>query len=308
MMDVVTVGWLTVDDIVLTDGTCHMGVLGGGALYSAVGARIFTARVGIHSVCGRPYAERARAEIAGRDIDPSGIATIDGNGLELWLLHESGTHKQQIPKLGSSTAADMDRHRGPVGADLRRAGAFHVAPQTPAGSIANARELAALPHRPVVTMDILSDVFIDKTLYADLSFLDDLDAFLPSESEILRIWGASSIAVWIGDAARRRGCHMVAKLGEEGSLVAEAGSGRLLHVPALAVDVVDTTGAGDAYCGGFVAGLGAGRPLEVCAAMGTVAASYVVEACGALATARPTAEDRDRRLASALGRVRPYTS
>jgi ribokinase len=101
---------------------------------------------------------------------------------------------------------------------------------------------------------------------------------------------------------------MVAKLGEEGSLVAEAGSGRLLHVPALAVDVVDTTGAGDAYCGGFVAGLGAGRPLEVCAAMGTVAASYVVEACGALATARPTAEDRDRRLASALGRVRPYTS
>jgi ribokinase len=157
-------------------------------------------------------------------------------------------------------------------------------------------------------MDILSDVFIDKTLYADLAFLDDLDAFLPSESEIQRIWGAPSIAVFIADAAHRHRCHMVAKLGQEGSLLAEAGTGRLIHVPALTVDVVDTTGAGDGYCGGFVAGLGDGRPLEVAAAMGTVAASYVVEACGALATARPSPEDRDRRLAAVLAGIRPYSS
>jgi ribokinase len=157
-------------------------------------------------------------------------------------------------------------------------------------------------------MDILSDVFIDRTLYADLDFLDDLDAFLPSESEILRIWDPPSIAVFIADAARRHGCHMVAKLGEEGSLLAEAGTGRLIHVPALSVDVVDTTGAGDGYCGGFVAALGDGRPLEVAAAMGTVAASYVVEACGALATERPSANERDRRLADVLASVRPYSS
>jgi sugar/nucleoside kinase (ribokinase family) len=308
MTDVVTVGWLTVDDIVLVDGTCRMGVLGGGALYSAVGARIFAEGVAIHSVCGRPYAEKARIDIAERGIDPSGIATIDGRGLELWLLHESQTHKQQLPKIGSSTAADMDRHRGPVTAPLSAARAFHVAPQSPAGSIANARDLAALPHRPVVTMDILSDVFIDRTLYADLAFLDDLDAFLPSESEILRIWGVPSIADFIGESARRHTCHIVAKLGEEGSLVAESGSGRLIHVPAFPVDVVDTTGAGDGYCGGFVAGLGAGLALDVAAAMGTVAASYVVEACGALATARPSAEDRDRRLAAVLAGIRSFSS
>jgi ribokinase len=69
------------------------------------------------------------------------------------------------------------------------------------------------------------------------------------------------------------------------------------------VSVVDTTGAGDAYCGGFLAGLVAGRPVAECAAMGTVSASYVIEACGALATARVEAADRDGRLERIVERV-----
>jgi sugar/nucleoside kinase (ribokinase family) len=308
MMDVVTIGWLTVDDIVLTDGCCHRSVLGGGALYSAVGADIFSEAVGIHSVCGKPYVERAVAEIAARGIDPSGIATMPGNGLELWLLHESATDKQQLPKLTSSSANDMDRHRGAVGQAYRKAAGFHIAPQSPAGSVANALDLSCLSHRPVITMDILSDVFIDKTLYYDLDFLRHLSAFLPSEAEIVRIWGAPSTPAWLTRAAKGQACHMIAKLGGEGSLVCEAQTGRLFHVPALPVDVVDTTGAGDAYCGGFVAGLVAGQSLELAAAMGTVAASYVVEATGALATTRPSPEERDRRLRDVLSRVRTFPS
>ena len=99
---------------------------------------------------------------------------------------------------------------------------------------------------------------------------------------------------------------MVAKRGEKGSLLAEAETGRLSHVPALEVGVVDTTGAGDAYCGGFVAGLVKGQGPAVCAAMGTVAASYVVEACGALATPSPEPAERDARLESALSRARTW--
>jgi hypothetical protein len=37
--------------------------------------------------------------------------------------------------------------------------------------------------------------------------------------------------------------------------------------------------------------------------MGTVSASYVVEACGALETARPKAADRDARLRRILAEV-----
>jgi ribokinase len=42
MIDVATVGWLTMDDFVLVDHSCRPGALGGGALYSALGAQIWS--------------------------------------------------------------------------------------------------------------------------------------------------------------------------------------------------------------------------------------------------------------------------
>lgn len=307
MIDIATIGWLTVDDIVLTDGTCRLGVRGGGALYSAVGARIWNDSVGIHSVAGRPHYAETRRQVEARGIDGTGIGRTDGNGLELWLLHESEVHKQQVPKLTSTNALELDAMRGPLPEAYASACAFHIAPQGPESGLANASHLAASPGRPVVTMDILADDFIDANAYRDLGFLSHLTAFLPSEAEIERIWSPPSIERWLIENAETYGCHMVAKLGERGSLVCEGKTGALTYVPAFSVHVVDTTGAGDGYCGGFVAGLAAGHPLVACAAMATVSASYVVEACGALATRQPTVDERNERLQLALSAARSFS-
>src|SRR5262249_43927808 len=96
MIDIATIGWLTMDDIVLTDHSCRPGVLGGGALYSAIGAQIWSDSVGVHSVTGREVYEDVRARIASRGLDGEGVGAIDGAGLQLWLLHESETFKQQV--------------------------------------------------------------------------------------------------------------------------------------------------------------------------------------------------------------------
>jgi sugar/nucleoside kinase (ribokinase family) len=305
MIDVVTIGWLTVDDVVLTNGTCRQHVPGGGALYSAIGAKLWVDGVGINSVAGRPYAEMTKREIEARGISTEGIGETSGNGLELWLLHETATDKQQVPKLSSSPAHVLDEERKPLPPYYGTARGFHIAPQSPPSSIANAERLGGGEGR-MVTMDILSDTFIDATLYKDLSFLRFLTAFLPSEAEIKRIWRPSSIETWLIDNAKVHKCHMVAKLGERGSLVCESGSGNLTHVPALPVAATDTTGAGDGFCGGFVAGLTMGKSPIECAAMATVSSSYVVEAFGALATPTPTPEDRLYRLQLALERARPF--
>ncbi len=304
MIDIATVGWLTMDDIVLLDHSSRPGVLGGGALYSAIGAQIWSDRVGVHSVAGRDVCEDVRARIAVRGLDSEGIGEIEGGGLQLWLLHENETFKRQVPKLNSATAEDMDRGRGPLPEAYRKARGFHVAPQTPEGTANNVRTLSELAHRPIVTVDILSDELIDRRLYADLGFLRGASAFLPSEAEIVRIWSPPDIGVWLRETASRLKCHMVAKLGERGSLVCDAESGVLIHTPAHPVNLVDTTGAGDGYCGGFVAGLTAGRPLAECAAMGTVSASYIVEACGALETERPSPAARQARLQRVLAKTR----
>jgi ribokinase len=302
--DLVTIGWLTMDDIVLTDGSCQQNVLGGGALYSAIGAQIWNDRVGLHTVAGRPSIVKVRAEIAARGLDTTGLVDIDGNGLQLWVLHESETAKQQIPRLSSSTAMEMDASRGPL-PDTYRAEArgFHVAPQGSASTIATIRELRRLMSHAVITADVIADDYANPRLYRDLGFLDGVTAFLPSNAEIERIWSPASIESWLAERSVAHGCHIAAKLGDRGSLLVDAISGKQCHVPALAVPVLDTTGAGDSYCGGFLAGLVAGRPTAECAAMGTVSASYVVQARGALATPQPTAADRDERLRTVMSRI-----
>ena len=304
MIDIMTIGWLTIDDIVLTDGTCRQGLMGGGALYSAVGAHLWNQSVGIHSTAGKPYFADTCAQIEARGIDASSIGCSEGNGLELWLLHESEVHKQQVPKLSSASALELDASRGPVSGMHARAKGLHIAPQGPESSVANARHLASLANRPLTTMDILADDFIDASAYRDLDFLQHITAFMPSEAEISRIWRPSSIEGWLREHAARYGCHMVAKLGERGALVCESTTGALMHIPSFATRVIDTTGAGDSFCGGFIAGLVAGEPLEVCAAMGTVSASYVVEAYGALETHRPTIDERTSRLERVRSGVR----
>ena len=49
--------------------------------------------------------------------------------------------------------------------------------------------------------------------------------------------------------------------------------------------VVDPTGVGDAYRGGFMKGLAVGAAPAVCARLGTVAATYALEHLGGLAHA-----------------------
>jgi fructokinase len=66
---------------------------------------------------------------------------------------------------------------------------------------------------------------------------------------------------------------------EQGSLVVSGGE--TIEVPAEPTELVDTTGAGDAYAAGFLAGLTAGRPLAECGRLGSVAAAEVISHYGA---------------------------
>lgn len=56
--------------------------------------------------------------------------------------------------------------------------------------------------------------------------------------------------------------------------------GEQVRIPALPVTMTDPTGAGDAYRAGFLTAFRRDLPLEVCARIGTVTASFAVEACG----------------------------
>jgi sugar/nucleoside kinase (ribokinase family) len=71
---------------------------------------------------------------------------------------------------------------------------------------------------------------------------------------------------------------VAATRGAEGALVATAD--RIVEVPAYAVDVVDTTGCGDAFSAGFLRGIGLGRDVATSARLGCAAAALVAQGLG----------------------------
>jgi sugar/nucleoside kinase (ribokinase family) len=77
--------------------------------------------------------------------------------------------------------------------------------------------------------------------------------------------------------APRTAGHVIVRAGAAGCFLAV--SGTVVHVPAPAVEPVDTTGAGDAHAGAFLAALAAG--------LGPVAAARRANAAAAFAVTRP---------------------
>jgi len=104
-------------------------------------------------------------------------------------------------------------------------------------------------------------------------FWDHLDVFLPNENELRAVSGEQDLDRAL-DVMKARVPVVVLKRGGEGATAVRADE--RYDVPALPATVADTTGAGDSFDGGFLAGWLRGEPLRRCLALGT--------ACGSLTT------------------------
>src|SRR5438477_190045 len=113
------------------------------------------------------------------------------------------------------------------------------------------------------------------------SLFDDLDLLVTNEAEAAML-GGDPAAI-----ARRLRQAFVVTRGAAGSTAFLADAGRL-DIPALAVDAVDTTGAGDTFVGVLAAGLDQGLALEVALRRASAAAGLACVAHGAQ-TAMPDA-------------------
>ena len=95
------------------------------------------------------------------------------------------------------------------------------------------------------------------------------------------------------DAVLERAGALVITKGENGCTVYEGGE--TFDVPAVTPHrIVDPTGVGDAFRGGFMRGMAEKAPLVVCAQLGSVAATYALEHLGGQSHAYTWAEFRDR--------------
>ena len=117
--------------------------------------------------------------------------------------------------------------------------------------------------------------------------LDALDLLVVNQIEAEMAAGSGGEPADLARSlARRHGLTCVVTLGGEGALAIGPAGGHL--VPALAVEPVDTTGAGDAFAGVLAAGLDLGRTLPEALRRASVAAGLACTRLGAQ-TSQPDA-------------------
>ncbi len=121
---------------------------------------------------------------------------------------------------------------------------------------------------------------------------DYVDILFANETEITSLYEENSFEA-AAEAARRDVALAALTRSEAGSLILRGTE--TVEVGAEPAKVVDTTGAGDAYAAGFLAGWTAGKPLAACGRLGSIAAAEVISHYGA----RPEADLK--KLAAAAG-------
>jgi sugar/nucleoside kinase (ribokinase family) len=106
----------------------------------------------------------------------------------------------------------------------------------------------------------------------------ELDYLLPNDEQVLALTGAGEVAEGCAALIERGVGCVAATCGGEGVVVVD--SDGVERVPAFAIDVVDTTGCGDAFSAGFLRGLALGRDRREAAVLGCATAALVAQGLG----------------------------
>jgi sugar/nucleoside kinase (ribokinase family) len=108
--------------------------------------------------------------------------------------------------------------------------------------------------------------------------LAHLDYLLPNDEQVVSLTGADDLEGGCRALLGHGVGAVIATCGADGAIVVSAEGAE--RVAALEVDVVDTTGCGDAFSAGFLRGLSLGRGHDEAAALGNAAAALVAQGLG----------------------------
>ncbi len=315
------IGNCTLDDVVMPDGQISPRQLGGNAVYAAAGMRLWGADVSLVSVIGSDYRTEWIDQLAEAGIDVSAVTQIpephllrsrafyfpDGSrtdrldearallpdhaGEIIDLESEYADHGSPLHRrIWPSFCPDLTRWSGLAS----KASYAHLAPGPLPCSRANASFLKRLRGDQIVITFDWPWWDWDQEAHTDLDLLQSLDFLLPSIEELsVHADALFNIDVTsqaegqhVFDAARRllalgpQGIGV--KMGARGMRLLPNAEQNWIQIPTYPTRAVDPTGAGDAFCGGFLVGMAQTGDAVQAALYGSVSASFIIEDFGVL--------------------------
>jgi ribokinase len=264
--------------------------LGGKGLNQAVAARRSGAEVAMVGCVGDDdFGRRLLAGLAAEGIDHAGVATVAGpTGVAVPLVDEQSGDNAIVVVAGANGA--MDAPCVALAEEAIRAAAVvvlqfeipmdgvvaaaDIARDGGAQVVLNPSPAATLPDRLVGLIDVL---VVNETELAALG--PGNDDHVDEARAVAQRWELGAVVVTLG----ARGALAVTARGQ-------------FRVAPHQVEVVDTVGAGDAFCGALAAALAAGEDLAGAVVRGNAAGALACTVRGAV-PAMPTAAAVDRLLA-----------
>ncbi len=163
--------------------------------------------------------------------------------------------------------------------------AYLWVPDGPRSAMEQAISIAHSAGRKVAfTLSDIACIAKRRNSFLQLTEARAIDMLFANEAEIMALAGESNFDAAVASFAERIPL-LIITCSEKGAIAIE--NGRRVFVPAAPVEkVVDTTGAGDLFAAGFLAGQARGRSVEASLRMGALAAAEVISHFGA----RPEAD------------------
>jgi sugar/nucleoside kinase (ribokinase family)/fructoselysine-6-P-deglycase FrlB-like protein len=289
--NVVVVGNLTIDDVVLPDGATSMGSLGGNAIWAALGARLWESSVGIVTRRGDDLPEAALDELRSLGIALDGVVPVDGPTVRNWVVYETDGSRHWLYRTPTDRYREVAVRASDLPATWSESRVVHVASMSIDAAEAVVGELRRRGTRANVILDTHED-YAGRVRDRLLTLAAAVDVFAPSRDELADLLGYDDPERALGELRTTVGGAIVVKLGADGCLVADGRQTE--HIPAAEASVVDVTGAGDAFCGGLAAGLAAGLGVADAARRGAESAAKAISVFGSTSLAALLREG-DRR-------------
>jgi ribokinase len=274
-----TVGNITLDDTVLPSGQTFMSACGGDALYSAIGASFWLPKVGMVTCTGDDFPVEHMEACKRIGIDTEGTIQYPGPTIRNWVIYEDDGRRHFIYRTKPERLDELSPEPDEMPNSYHGIPVIHIAAMpidVQERWIDFAKDAGAM-----ITLDPHEE-YVSGYESQLKRMLAKTNVFLPSEEEVRRLFGNEN---WEENArvlASFGPSFIVIKRGEKGSLLYNKETDEFKNIPSYPCDVQDTTGAGDAFCGGFAAGLSLTGDCVEGIMRGTVSASLAIENFGAL--------------------------
>ncbi|ACS90998.1 carbohydrate kinase family protein [Thermococcus sibiricus] len=270
-MDLVVLGHVAIDHVIFPDKR-EIILPGGAATAVATSAALSGAKVGLVTKVGKDFPKEWLKKLE-EILDIKGVHVLEGNTIHIYMIyHEDGTVDAPVDM---GVAQRMGETKIPE--EYLSAKIFHIAPIPPEEQLKAINRLRGKRISLDFNPTYIEEYKTKKELMREI--ISRAEIIFPNEREALTITGEKSIE----EAAKK--LHewgsklIVITMGERGVLMYDGE--RFTRFEALPIsEIVDPTGAGDAFAGGFLAYYVKGKPLEECIKQGLLRAREVLKKKG----------------------------